>query len=121
MVNSTIWPIGISATVIGAARYVIPFFFVYRPGLLMIGNAMDILVDTFLCFVVIVAISFTQNRYGLTNAKWLEIFAALIGALLLFYPFGGLPIASGAVGAALVAFTVVSQLVRFYKLRSSHI
>ena len=121
MVNSTIWPIGISATVIGAARYVIPFFFVYRPGLLMIGNAMDIVVDTFLCFIVIVAISFTQNRYGLTNAKWLEIFAGLIGALLLFYPFGGLPIASGAVGAALVAFAVVSQLVRFYKLRSSHI
>ena len=87
MVNSTIWPIGISATIIGAARYVIPFFFVYRPGLLMIGSATDILVDIALCFVVIISLSFAQSKYGLTEAKWGEIVAALIGAFLLFYPF----------------------------------
>ena len=121
MVNSKIWPIGITATTIGAARYIIPFFFVYRPGILMIGNVWDILGDICLLFFTIVAIAFAQSRYGLTNAKWLEIFAALVGAVLLFYPFGGFPIPSQIVGAVLLALALVSQVVRFFKTRSSHI
>jgi len=119
MVNSSIWQIGISAIVNGAARYVIPFFFIYRPGLLMIGSATDILVDIFLCFVVIIALSFAQSRYALIQAKWLEIFIALVGAFLLIEPLAGFPIPSQIIGAVLLVLALISQVVRFFRTRSS--
>jgi TRAP transporter 4TM/12TM fusion protein len=119
MVKCSIWQIGISAIGIGAARYIIPFFFIYRPGLLIIGASwVDVLVDTLLCFLVIMAISFTQARYGVTYAKWLEIFAALIGSFFLFYPYSNLPIPAKTIGAVLVALALISQMVRFYIVRT---
>ena len=111
MVKSTIWKIGISATVIGAARYVIPFLFVYRPGLLMIGSAKEILIDLLIACVVVLAVTFAQNMYGFTRARWWEIFSALLGALLLFYPMPEFLIA----GSLLLILTLGSQVLRFFR------
>ncbi|MFH1125290.1 MAG: TRAP transporter fused permease subunit [Pseudomonadota bacterium] len=120
MVRSPMLKIALVAVVIGAARYVIPFLFVYRPGLLMVGSPGKILEDVSIALVIILAISFAQSRYGFVQTTWLEIAAALVGAFLLFYPGGG-SASSFFFGALLLLLALISQVYRFFRLRSSKI
>ena len=114
MVSAGVWETGLTAVLIGAARYAIPFIFVYRPGLLLIGSTQDIVRDVTASVVTVIAICFAQSRFGLTRATWPELLLALVGAFLICYP-GGMGSLVG--GAALLALTLASQSARFLRIR----
>ena len=118
MVRAPMLKIALVAVVIGAARYIIPFLFVYRPGLLMVGSPGKILEDVSISILIILAISFAQSRYGLVHTTWLEIAASLVGAFLLFYPRGGSS-SSFLLGAFFLLLALISQVYRFFRLHSS--
>ena len=115
MVRSSLWKTGLTAVVIGAARYAIPFVFVYRAGLLMVGSAGEIVEDISVGLLIVLAICFAQSRYGVIHTKWPEIVAALGGAFLLFYPLTEVTTVSQIAGAVLLASTAMSQAFRFLR------
>lgn len=116
MAGSTLWRAGWEAIRLGNACYIVPFLFIYDYSLLMIGGPMKILAGLALAVVVIAAICFALSRYGLTHATWVESIAAIIGAMLVFFPIGG--VAGSVLGGCLLVMVATYQVLKWWKLAS---
>ena len=71
---------------IGAPAYLIPFFFVYRPGLLMVGTAYEIFYAFIMALAMVLALSLTIWGYWHKALSWLERMVTFVSVVLLIYP-----------------------------------
>jgi TRAP-type uncharacterized transport system fused permease subunit len=71
---------------IGAPAYLIPFFFVYRPGLLMVGTAYEIFYAFIMALAMVLALSLTIWGYWHKALSWLERMLTFVSVVLLIYP-----------------------------------
>ena len=71
---------------IGAPAYLIPFLFVYRPGLLMVGTVYEILYALLMAFAMVIALSLTIWGYWHKTLGWLERMVTFVSVILLIYP-----------------------------------
>jgi len=117
LVKSSMWPLGLTALRLGIATFIIPVLFVYNPGLLLVGNVATIMWALFSGTLIILALCFALSQYGLTNANWIEIVTSLAGSSLLYFPINGLPFSPKVMAVMLLAFALLSQIVRWQKFR----
>lgn len=87
---------------LGAGLYVLPFMFVYRPGLLLMDTFGGIVFATVISIVGIIALVAGLNGYLLTKAKIWERIVLGIGGILVSFPgwttiLGLIMVAVGAV------------------------
>ena len=77
--------VGLHAMRIGMIKYVIPFMFVFRPGMLMEGSLSSILLNMFEMILVIIPISVLVQKSWLQKINLFEA-ALFVAALVLVFP-----------------------------------
>jgi TRAP-type uncharacterized transport system fused permease subunit len=87
---------------LGAGLYVLPFMFVYRPGLLLMDTFGGIVFATVISIVGIIGLVAGLNGYLLTKAKIWERIILGVGGILVTFPgwttiLGLIMVAVGAV------------------------
>jgi TRAP transporter 4TM/12TM fusion protein len=90
---------------IGAPSYLLPFFFVYNPGILMVGSAYQIVYATVMSSLMIFALALGMWGYWHRALSWGERGLCLSGAVLLFIPTTLLNLA----GIVVIAFVLFRQ------------
>lgn len=84
--GGSIMKTGFHATRLGIVLFILPFWFVYRPSILMLGTPLEIIISVLTAITAIVALSAGTMGYGLSRLKWPERAILIIGALLLIAP-----------------------------------
>ena len=105
LAKADLWASGLAAVKIGFAGFIVPFMFVYEPGLLMIGDWTTVLSScvTAICGVVLFAGGL--HGYFLTATNYWQRALLLIGGLMLINP----GVYTDLAGAAVAGFVVVTQ------------
>ncbi len=78
-----IWKTGWTATRLGMMTFLLPFVWIYKPGLLLMGSPIEVIVDTAVTLAALVMLS-----YGLAGfmLKWWQRILLLGSALLVLMP-----------------------------------
>jgi TRAP transporter 4TM/12TM fusion protein len=106
--DSKVWPTGWEAMKIGIAAFLIPFAFVYNPGLLMQGSVVTIILAIATATVGATMLAAGIRGYAFSNLNALQRLAMFFGGLLLIAPGYIMPLVG--LTAGLVA--VVPGLIR---------
>lgn len=77
---------GFEAMRLGAGLYILPFMFIYQPGLLLMGTPGEIVLACITCLVGVVVMAGCLNGYLLTMVRLWERFLLGLGAILLIFP-----------------------------------
>lgn len=77
---------GIQATMVGIGIYVIPFSFIYNPGLLLMGTPMETLTAVIAMIIGIIALAAGMAGFILKDANWLQRVLLIIAGLMMFIP-----------------------------------
>lgn len=96
---------GFEAMRLGAGIYIIPFMFIYRPELLLLGTAGSIVLSTVICIIGLIGLAIALNGYFLKRAKIWERLLCLGGSFLVVFP-GWMT----WVGLILIAISMVTQI-----------
>lgn len=113
--NERFWAVSRYALLIGAAVYVIPFMFVYRPGLLLPAPLVETLYALVITTLAILAACAGMIGYLVGPATWWMRPLLLVDATLFFIPS---PIADAAATILLVVL-VAMQVVRQRRAKAS--
>jgi TRAP transporter 4TM/12TM fusion protein len=70
---------------IGAPAYLIPFLFVYRPGLLMVGSVFEIVYALIIAFAMVFALSLSIWGYWHKALSWPERILSFLSVIFLIY------------------------------------
>lgn len=86
--GSKFLPTAINATKLGAIAYIIPFFFVYNPILLlgMQPFTIEVLISFIFAIIGTIALSCAIYNYMLDTLKWYERIITAIAALIMIHP-----------------------------------
>jgi TRAP transporter 4TM/12TM fusion protein len=107
---------GVNATKLAIAAFLVPYFFVYSPTLLLINTdwvvAIRVVIGALLGMVCVGA---ATEAWFLTNSPWWERIIFLAAGLLLIEP----SITTDLIGAALMAAAIILQVVRRNMQRTS--
>jgi TRAP transporter 4TM/12TM fusion protein len=96
---------GLQAVRIGIVGFIIPFWYVYRPAIMLQGGASEVVVTVILAMVSIVALSAGTMGYGLRRMNVWERIVCSIAALMLIVPGGW----NNILGMAIILAMVVEQ------------
>jgi TRAP transporter 4TM/12TM fusion protein len=108
---------GIASAKLGIAALVVPFVFVYNPGLLMMGQSSQIFVDGLMAIVGMIGVSAAIEGWLLMPASLVERLSLGIGGFILVLPGTWIKL----LGAILIAVGVAFQVVkRAADKRSTH-
>jgi len=77
---------GFQATRLGIVLYALPFWFIYRPAILLLGTPLQTVISMFTAIVAVLALSAGTMGHGLTKLNWPERILLIIGALMLIPP-----------------------------------
>ena len=105
LAGANLWGAGLAAVRLGAAGFVVPFFFVFEPSLLMIGPWPKILSTAATAGVGVVALAAALHGYFLRRANIPERLLLLGAALLLIDPNW----TTDAIGALLLGAVAANQ------------
>jgi TRAP transporter 4TM/12TM fusion protein len=105
LAKADLWSSGLAAVKIGFAGFIVPFMFVYEPGLLMIGDWPTILSSCTTATIGVILFAGGLHGYFLIAANYWQRALLVIGGLLLINP--GLE--SDLIGAALCTVVVGTQ------------
>jgi len=106
---------GVQATKLGIAAFLIPFIFVYNPEMLLFGVEGHALEATWMIVssvIGIIALASGVEGYLLTNMRWYDRIAVIVGGLLLVIP----GLVTDAIGAALLVGVILLQIRKKRKL-----
>ncbi len=106
-----LWESGLAALKLGATGYVIPFYFVFAPALLMIGQPGHIAISVVTGIIGVVCLAAALHAYLMGPARWWERLLLIAAALVLIKP----GLMTDAVGASLIGLVLVGQV--FFPLR----
>ncbi|MCJ7769658.1 MAG: TRAP transporter fused permease subunit [Dehalococcoidales bacterium] len=78
--------VGVRATLIGIGIYIIPFAFIYNPGLLLMGSLFEIVSSTIFVLIGLVALSAAIEGYLLERINLFQRALLFASAVLMFAP-----------------------------------
>jgi TRAP transporter 4TM/12TM fusion protein len=107
LAKADLWASGLAAVKIGFAGFIVPFMFVYEPGLLMIGTWTTVLSSCVSASVGVVLFAGGLHGYFLTAANYWQRALLLVGGLMLIQP----GIYTDLAGAAIATLVVVTQFI----------
>ncbi len=111
--RANLWDSSIAALRLGATGYIIPFMFVFGPSLLFIGTATQVIQTAFTAIVGVVCLAAGLSGYLFrTTTNWQRV-VLVVSALVLIKP----GLTTDIIGFALIAATVVSQMMTTRSLR----
>jgi len=96
---------GFIAARLAAVGFIVPFAFAFNPGLLLMGDPLNIIQSVVTAFLSVYGIAVAMQGYLLVQCRWWERVLAFAGALLLIAPQTGGDIA----GFLLLAAVYVRQ------------
>jgi TRAP transporter 4TM/12TM fusion protein len=84
------WQTGVQSMKLGVVKYLVPFFFVYQPALLLHGSWKDILIAVPTSFVGVCILGSAIEGYMISLGRigWLARVLFFSGGMLLFFPEG---------------------------------
>lgn len=100
---------GIEGMRLGAAAYIVPFVFVYRPELLFNGAWQDVVLVTIVALLGIVCLSIAMIGFMFRPLNWAERLVAVGAMLLLMWPGSLTDLAGVAVMAVLLTWLWLSR------------
>jgi TRAP transporter 4TM/12TM fusion protein len=100
---------GIEGMRLGAAAYIVPFVFVYRPELLLKGSWQDVVLVTIVALLGIACLSVAIIGYLFRPLNWAERAVAAGAMLLLMWPGSVTDLAGAALMAVLVLWLWLSR------------
>jgi len=106
--HADLWRAGLQAMKFAAAGFIVPFFFVFNPELLMMGDSAAIIRATVTSTVGSVVLAAGLQGYLLRPANLLERALFIVGALLLIDP----ALTTDVIGVALVVLGLGLQRLR---------
>ena len=109
------WAVGIEATRIGIAAYLVPFLFAYRPELLLMGQASEIIVATAACGIGLAALAWAVIGFLSVSLHPLERIGFAACSFLMIIP----GFTSSLFGLLLAVVIYVSQKIRGRRLVKS--
>ena len=77
---------GFTAVKLGAIAFIIPFFFVYQPGLLFSGDLLDILSVTVTSVIGVIGLAAGLQRFFVASCNPVEAIILFAAGLCLIYP-----------------------------------
>lgn len=78
--------VGYQSMRLAVAAYIVPFLWLYSPGVTLIGSVGEIIFTIFVSFLGIAAFSIAFERYCIRELRWSEIVLFLGSAIMLFLP-----------------------------------
>jgi TRAP transporter 4TM/12TM fusion protein len=103
--------VGFHAVRIGLIKYILPFMFVFRPGILLDSSLQTIIVNIIEILMVIIPISVLVQRHWLQKLNWLEG-GLFLASLVLIFP---LSIHTLFLSAICQAAAIVIHMARYRK------
>lgn len=104
-VTKTSW----NAMRLGISAYIVPFFFVFNPGLLLEGSFSEVFLAVVSAFIGIVALSFGLQAFMIRKSNVIEILFCIMSALLLIQQ----GMVTNIIGLTLLAIVYLMQKVIF--------
>lgn len=105
LAKSDLWSTGLAAVRIAATSFIVPFMFVYEPGLLMIGDWPTIVWSCCTAAVGVVIFAAGLHGYLVTHSAHWQSALLVVAGLLLIDPH----VWTSLIGAALTGIVVVAQ------------
>jgi TRAP transporter 4TM/12TM fusion protein len=106
--GSGIWKSAFAAMRLGIATYIVPFMFIYRPPLLLVGSAREIAVAITISILGISAMALGISNYFLRRLKIVERLLYLVGGALLIIPL----IRLNLIGLAVIAGVTIAHFLK---------
>lgn len=106
--HADLWKAGLQAMKFAAAGFIVPFFFVFNPELLMMGEPSQVIRATLTSTIGSVVLAAGLQGHFLRPANFLERLLFIAGALLLIDP----GLTTDIIGVGLVALGLVRQRLR---------
>jgi TRAP transporter 4TM/12TM fusion protein len=107
--KADLWSAGWAAVKIGFAGFVVPFMFVYEPGLLMIGDWPTIVISFIAATLGIILFAAGLHGYLVARAGPWERAALIVAGLLLIKPGIYTDIAGVVLGGAILAYQLSTR------------
>lgn len=83
--NANPFKVGFTAVRMGIIKFIIPFMFVYRPGMMIQGDALPILMDMFEMLLLLIPVSvLTMGGFWLDRLNWMEKILFAVSILAVF-------------------------------------
>jgi TRAP-type uncharacterized transport system fused permease subunit len=101
--NSKVWPTGWEAVRLGIAAFLIPFAFVYNPGLLMQGDLIDIVLAVVTALIGATLLACGIRGYALSPLNVVQRLIVFVGGLLLIAPEYWMAAVGLGIGLAAIA------------------
>jgi TRAP transporter 4TM/12TM fusion protein len=105
LAKADLWSSGWAAVKIGFAGFIVPFMFVYEPGLLMIGTWQTVLSSCISASIGVVMFAGGLHGYFLTATSYWQRALLLIGGLCLIKP----GLYTDLAGAGIAALVIATQ------------
>ncbi|MEZ5594665.1 MAG: TRAP transporter fused permease subunit [Gammaproteobacteria bacterium] len=100
-----LWDSGLAALKLGATGYIVPYFFVFGPSLLLIGDWNTIVITTITAIVGVVCLSGGFIGYLLTPASYWQRLCLIAAAFVLIKP----GVLTDAIGLSLLGLVLLTQ------------
>ncbi len=113
--NSKVWPTGWEAVKLGIAAFLVPFAFVYNPGLMMVGSVGKIVMATATALVGACLVAAGLRGYLLDHLNMVQRIAIFVAGLFWIAPGFTAP----AIGLALLIVALIPDIIRFVQRRSA--
>jgi TRAP transporter 4TM/12TM fusion protein len=107
------WKTGFRAVRLGFAAFLVPWAFVFNPGILMIGSFPEIAEATFFVFMATLSVGVAFEGYFLTKMKFWERALLVLSGFCLFFP----SLKIKALGLAYMAVLLCTQIARAKKAK----
>jgi TRAP transporter 4TM/12TM fusion protein len=108
--GAPVWPVAMTALKLGAAGFIVPYLFVYRPEILMVGSLGSIIFETMIAVIAIISLAAALQ---LETKTWWPRAAWFVGAILLLTP----DLLLTTVGLAMVGLATMWELRRLRQKR----
>jgi TRAP transporter 4TM/12TM fusion protein len=114
---------GVHSFRLGIAKYVLPFVFVFAPGMVFVGNWHQIVLSIIGGFAGIYALTITTEGWLLTKVNWPMRILMAFCALVFFVPalnisLGGLSLSSPQLATHLLAWIILIPSVSWHYIRN---
>ena len=108
------WKTGFRAVRLGFAAFLVPWAFVFNPGILMVGSFLEIAEASFFVFAATLSVGVAFEGYFLARMKFWERTLLAISAVCLFFPH----LTTKTLGLAYMAVFVITQIVQRKRIKA---
>jgi len=106
--RANLWESCLAAVKLGATGYLVPFFFVFGPSLLMIGEPVRVVTTVVTATLGVTCLAAGLHGWFLREASWWQRITLLAASIILVKPGW----TTDSIGLGLLAIVVVSQLLQ---------